>query len=417
MTAYQQLQKQKSILIPRCCSGDISINECAKRLNITARSVCRLKARYKKFGKKIFINGHKGQIPANKKITKEFENKIINIYINNWNYCNFLFFRDILFSYYNIYISYPTLLQIFKNNKIKSPRNYNTKEKKIFTERNRRACAGDMLQLDASTHDWFMNNTKVSLHGAIDDATNIVTGLYFCDNECRLGYNEVLRQTFTNYGIFRAAYIDRHSSFVTNSKTKNKTLEELLEDSKNSNTHFIKLCEKLKIEIILALSPQGKGRIERLWQTLQGRLPFIFRYLKINTIDKANQFLKEYLKEFNFKFSKNPMSFNRTFKPLPDTFNLEYELALKFPCRTKHDGSFLFHGYDFFLKSNFSACKKFELCLSEEFGIKAYMNNAFYDIELAGPILDIVGDAMPIVEKNLIRKYLQNDIHNNYYCG
>jgi hypothetical protein len=180
-----------------------------------------------------------------------------------------------------------------------------------------------------------------------------------------------------------------------------------LELSKNEQTHFIDLCNELTIEVILALSPQGKGRIERLWQTLQGRLPYIFRFLGINTIDKANDFIVSWLDAFNKRFAIAPRDTTPAWRELPQGFNMDYKLSLKFSCHTDSMGYFTFHDCDFRLCAPLRAFKKFELCLSEQFGIKAYMDGAYYPVELAeGIIQDTITDKMPIVEKELISRYL-----------
>ena len=110
-----------------------------------------------------------------------------------------------------------------------------------------------------------MNGEKITLHGAVDDATHEPTGLYFCRNECRLGYSEVLRQTLTLQGKPEAVYIDRHAAFVKNARKKDKTLEERLEYSKEEETHWTEICNELNTQIILAL-PQKQRQNERFWR-------------------------------------------------------------------------------------------------------------------------------------------------------
>jgi hypothetical protein len=75
-----------------------------------------------------------------------------------------------------------------------------------------------MLQGDASSHGWFETGKRCALHGFIDDATGKLTGLYFCQNECLMGYLEVLRQTLTNYGIPGELYVDKAGIFIVNTK-------------------------------------------------------------------------------------------------------------------------------------------------------------------------------------------------------
>lgn len=412
---YQRKQQRKSYYIPLCYAGQISVRKTAKILNMAPVNVWKLKERYKQIGDLAFINGHKYSVPHNKKYTRSFCDRLVSLYNSEWPDAPFATFYEALKNFYNIDINYNSLRLILKQYGIKPPRSWSTKEKQLHKPRKERPCEGELLQLDASTHDWLMNDTYISLHGAIDDATHTVTGLYFCENECRLGYNEVLRQTWIKYGVPEAVYIDRHSSFVKNKRKKNFTLTERLEYSKNEKTHFNDLCKALNIEVILALSPQGKGRIERLWQTLQGKLPYIFRYLHIDTLDKANIFISQWLDDFNSRFSISASSPVYKFTPLPKHFDLNYRLSVKFTCRTNSRGHFLFHDCEFILDAPKKDFRHFELCLSESFGIKAYMSGQWYNVRLAENILqDTISDKMPGVEKSLIARYLLNDLHSDY---
>lgn len=387
--------------------------ECARKLGMSEYGLTLLKRRYRKKGGLAFVNGHKNQVPANKKYGHSFCENIVKIYRETWADCPISTFHESLKKFYNIEVSYNSLLKIMRRAGIKPPRSWNTKEKKIHKSRMERKRAGELVQMDASTHDWFMNGALVSLHGGIDDATHTVTGLYFCLSECRLGYNEILRQTWEKFGIPEAYYIDRHSSFVSSKRKKGHAFSERLELPKNESTHFIDICRELDIDVILALSAQGKGRIERLWQTLQGRLPFIFRFLKIRTVQEANVFIKGWLDSFNKKFSIKPQDSQSQFRPIPKGFNLDYKLSLKFTCRTDSAGFFTFHGRVFRLEAPNRALRHFELCLSEQSGLRAYMDGGWHSVVLAENRFQNLGcDAMPLVEKDLVSRYLLSDLHS-----
>lgn len=410
-TYYQSVQKRKAYYIPLCASGKISERKCAEILGMHYVSIHDLKVRYKKYGEAAFINGHKGLQYQTKKYSDDLRSRIVSLYVNYWTDAPFATFHDGLSKYHNITMPYNAVRLILKDAGFKPPRTWSSAEKEAHKARDERPRSGELVQMDASCHDWFMDGTYVTLHGGIDDATHTVTGLYFCQNECRLGYNEVLRQTWTGYGIPQSYYIDRHSSFVISEKKRGRTLTERLEFSKNERTHFTDLCSELNIEVILALSAQAKGRIERLWQTLQGRLPYIFRFLGINTLDGANRFIASWLEEFNERFAIAPREADPAWRAIPKGYDMDYKLSLKFSCHTDSMGYFTFHDCDFRLGSPLRAFKKFELCLSEQYGIRAYMDGVYYPVELAeGCIQDTISDKMPIVEKSLIARYLLSDI-------
>jgi hypothetical protein len=408
MTEYQQKQLRKSIYIPKCCRGEVTCLVAAQKIGISIRSVSDLKKRYKLFGESIFVRGNKGHPPYNLKYDKAFEERIIFLHDTYYKDTPYRAFWRCLRDIEHISIPYNSLRNICKRRGIKSCKEYKTHKKPKHESRLERACSGELVQLDASKHDWFMNGTYTNLHGGIDDARHIVTGLYFCDNECRLGYNEVLRQTFQNYGIMQAVYIDRHSSFVTT--PKHKTLEERLEYEKNSDTHFNDICRRLKVEVILALSAEAKGRIERLWGTLQDNLPYIFRRLGICDNQSANEFLKDFLPRFNSEFQVPSRSQFTKWRKVPHSVNLDFLLSIRVPRRTDSYGVFLFHDHYFELQAPRKAHVHFILCMSEQFGIKAFVNNRFYDVALCDVLSNTVTKKMPDVEQDLISRYLLSDL-------
>ena len=115
--------------------------------------------------------------------------------------------------YEHIKISYTTLSRLLKNASITSKRKHRTEGRRL-KRRQRREAFGELLQADATSYDWFKDGKNRALHAFIDDATGRVTGLYFCQNECLMGYLEVLRQTVTNYGIPRELYADKRAAWV-----------------------------------------------------------------------------------------------------------------------------------------------------------------------------------------------------------
>lgn len=410
MTEYEQKQKLKAIYIPKCCRGEITNLVASQKIGIAIRNVTKLKRKYELMGDKAFIRADKGHKPYNHKYSDEFIQKILTLYYNLYPDSPYATFWRGLRDLEHIYIPYDTLRYILKKNNIKPLRMYKTKEKPKHESRKERGHSGELVQLDASKHDWYMNGEYNNLHGAIDDATHTITGLYMCKNECRLGYNEVLRQTFTQYGIMSAVYIDRHSSFVTNPKT-DTTLSERVENARHSETHFVELCNSLHIEIILALSAEGKGRIERLWQTLQGILPFFFRRLGIRDNQSANKFLASYLPVLNRDFAikaSSPVSYWRKQK-----LNLDYLLAIKIRKRTDQYGFFLFHDHWFEVLAPKKAYVNFTICISEQYGIKAYYKGKYYDVKIEGNIVTDIDRKMPIVEQDLINRFLLSDVHSN----
>ena len=135
-----------------------------------------------------------------------------------------MFFTTILTPFflllYSTVPSYTTVYNALSSAGIVSPRaRIPVREKKKHLPRDERPNEGDLVQVDGSRHDWFLNGHRLTLHGAIDDATHEIVGLYFCENECLLGYNEIMKQIAARKGGFpRAIYYDRSSIFFTSNR-------------------------------------------------------------------------------------------------------------------------------------------------------------------------------------------------------
>lgn len=240
-----------------------------------------------------------------------------------------------------------------------------------------------MLQADGTPFDWFENGEKYSLHGFIDDATGKITGLYMCKNECLLGYLEILRQTLENYGIPISLYPDKYSVFFPPKKVNDHvTIEEQLNGRDKGITQFGRIVEELGIEMFPASSPQAKGRIERLWETLQSRLVTEFRINKITTIDKANEFLPNYIIKYNSKFSVEASNKKSLFLKLPKRYNLDELLCVKYERTIDNAGVFSINNSKFqILDKSLPPKTKVQIYLSQKIGLRVKSNNKIYDVK------------------------------------
>lgn len=352
--------------------------EAANILNITERQVWR-KVKSVKDNGEIGIK-HKNQFhkPIHT-ISQELKQKIISLKLSN-DYCdsNFSHFRELLIERENISISYTPLYNILSNAGINSKKKH--KDRKTHRRRKRKEYEGDLVQADGTPFDWFQNGHMYSIHGFIDDATGKVLGLYMCENECLLGYLEVTRQMLINYGSPRCLYPDKYSVFFP-AKSQKLTNDEELEGKEKPTTQFGRIMDFLGIEMFPASTSQAKGRIERLWETLQDRLITEFKLNNIKTIEQANDFFPNYIKKYNKKFAVLPEKEESKFIKVPSYVNLDLLLSSKLTRIIDNAGTFTIKNKRFqILNNNILPNVKVNIYLSKKIGIIVEHNNTQYKV-------------------------------------
>ena len=384
MVEYIMIKQQeikRATLIKACIDGQCTVKQVADALGLSERRVKQIKKEVKEYGVKSITHGNRGRKPKNT-ISNETRKKILELRSSyEYELSNFKHFQEILQERENISISYSALYNILHNAGIKSPKKH--RKSKLHHRRKRKEAEGMMLQADGTPFDWFGNGEKYSLHGFIDDATGKITGLYMCKNECLLGYLEVLRQTLENYGIPISLYPDKYSVFFPPKKIDDHvTIEEQLNGREKGITQFGRITEELGISMFAASSPQAKGRVERLWETLQSRLVTEFRISKITTVEQANIFLRDYIPIYNSKFSIEPSSNVTMFLKLPKRYNLDELLCVKFERTIDNAGVFSISNSKFqILDKSLPPKTKISVFLSQKLGMFAKINNKIYDVQ------------------------------------
>jgi len=192
-----------------------------------------------------------------------------------------------------------------------------------------------LAQLDASPFAWFEDRGPMAtLHGLIDDATSIPLALWFRPNEDLHGYVTVLDRTCRQYGVPVELYGDRLNLFQRNDA--HWTLAEELQGQQEP-THFGRMLVTLGIGFIQAHSPQAKGRIERLWGTLQDRLTSELRLRGLATLEAGNAFLPEFLADFIPRFAQPPATPLPAWRPAPR--DLERILSCRYTRTVARDNT------------------------------------------------------------------------------
>lgn len=375
-----QEQLKTFTVINRFIDKSISRQQAASLLGLSTRQITRLKKGVLTSGAESLIHKNTGRKPAHA-VTDETKEAVLKIYSRpELSRANFLHFKDILLADFGIALSYSALSSILKNAGFESP-----KKKKIrhrTHRRTRKPHPGQLIQIDATPYEWFGGNTKYALHGAIDDATGNVVGLFLTQNECLYGYLETMRQCCVDFGVPQTIYSDNHTIFRS-PKTGKLTMDELIAGKTVHLTQFGRSMHELGIDLIFAKTPQAKGRIERLWVTLQSRLPVEFAKRGITTVADANRFLEEEYKElFNQRFSVEPEA-ESIFVPLAEGIDIDTILCVKHKRKTDAAGTFSFKNRCFqILDEGFpiiNARKEIEVLLNPRYGIRIAYGGRIYE--------------------------------------
>jgi len=386
---YQMSQKQLSryVTISGLIEEKLTVKEAAISLGLSTRQILRLKKGVKTAGVNALIHKNSGRKPSHA-LAESLREKIIalkesNVYSNS----NFYHFQELLAEYEKITISYSALYTLLKKAGITSPK----KRRRIraHRRRKRKEQEGLLIQLDASPFDWLSDGKAYHLHGGIDDATGKVVGLYLAESECLEGYFQVARRMCLDYGIPVSTYSDRHTIFFSPKKDK-LSLEEQLAGKRVNLTQFGRAMEQLGIHMIGARSPQGKGRIERLWQTLQSRLTVELKCQGIKTVHEANIFLRDYLPKFNAHFKVEAKE-ESTFRPLPTGMDIDHILCVIEKRTYDKGGVFSFYHQHFQITEDKDLPQlpprgRIEVLVSPRFGLKVrYQGNIYATTPCAMP--------------------------------
>ena len=375
-----QEQLKTLTVINRFIDKSISRQQAAELLGLSTRQITRLKKGVLTSGAESLIHKNTGRKPAHA-VSDEMKEAVLKIYSRpELSGVNFLHFKDILLADFGISLSYSAISSILKNAGFDSP-----KKKKIrhrTHRRKRKPHPGQLIQIDATPFEWFGGKTRYALHGAIDDATGSVVGLFLTRNECLYGYLETMRQCCIDFGVPQTVYSDNHTIFRS-PKTGKLSVDELIAGKTVHLTQFGRSMHELGVDIIFAKTPQTKGRVERLWQTLQSRLPVEFAKRGIRTLSEANHFLEtEYRELFNQKFSVTPEA-ESIFVPVAEGADLDSILCVKHTRKTDAAGTVSFKNRCFqILDEGFpiiNARREITVLVNPRFGIRVKYGGRVYD--------------------------------------
>jgi transposase len=321
-------------------AGRIRASQAAERLRISKRQFRRLVAGYRQRGVVALAHGNRGRAPVNR-VAEAVRQEILRLArdtYEDYNDCHFT--EELAEQAEPIVVSRSTVRRIRRAAGQKSPRK--RRAPRYRSRRERYPQAGMLLQTDGSRHDWLEGRGPwLTLVGMIDDATNEVVGAIFREEEDAAGYFWVLEQVCLTQGLPQALYADRHTIFQSPNRP---TLEQEL-SGELPRTQFGRLVDELSIRLIAARSPQAKGRIERLWGTLQDRLVKELRKAGACDLESANRVLAAYLPKFNARFQVAAAQPGSAYVPWSPEQELTDYFCFKYTRIVTNDNTISFDGH------------------------------------------------------------------------
>lgn len=319
-------------VVKRVANGELTTGQAAKILKLSARQMRRLTARHQTVGDACVIHGNAGRSPPNR-VSDALGARVLALLKGRYEGFNDTHFTEKLLEE-GISIGRSTVRRLARSAGVAAARP--RRSKRYRSRREREAQAGMLLLWDGSRHDWLEGRgPMLCLMGAIDDATGeLMPGAHFVEHESAAGYLSVLAEVVKAKGIPRKLYMDMHGSLKRNDEYW--SLEEELAGEQRPTQVGMALKE-LEIEVIYALSPQAKGRVERLWGTLQDRLVSEFRLAGISTEAEANAALESYRPKFNTRFAKAARSSESAWRVAQKGFDADEVCSFRYQATVGND--------------------------------------------------------------------------------
>ena len=291
--------------------------EAARWLGVSVRQVKRLWRQYRKAGAKGLLSARRGKA-SNHQLEAGVVQHALDLLKQKYADFGPTLAHEKLVEVDQLRISRESVRKLMIEEELWKPRRAQPAE--VHQLRERRACFGELIQIDGSDHAWFEERgERCTLLVFIDDATGKLVELWFVAEETFFAYAEAARHYFERDGKPVAFYSDRHGIFRVNMPQPLGTTSGL--------TQFGRAMQELDIQILCAHSPQAKGRVERVIQTLQDRLVKELRLRNLSTMDAGNAFLPEFRADFNRRFAVSPRSTHDAHRPLLPSDNLDLILT------------------------------------------------------------------------------------------
>lgn len=319
-------ERRRLYLLTLVQEGRLTLVSAAEKLGVSYRQAKRLRRRLADEGAGGLVHGNRGRHPPNR-LDEQTRARILALGREKYAKFNDCHLTEMLLEQEQIRVSRETVRRLLREAG-RGPKRKRRK-RRHYRRRPRKEQAGLMMLWDGSPHPWFGDQEPpCCLMAAMDDATGELLAARFIEQECSAGYLWLLDRVVRRHGIPQSAYQDRHSALQRNDD--HWSLEEQLR-GKREPTQVGAALEALGVEQIFALTPQAKGRVERLFETLQDRLCAELDQQGIRDLRGANRFVSNgFMKRFNRRFAVPPAKSEPAYLPVPPAMDLSREISFRY---------------------------------------------------------------------------------------
>lgn len=317
----RQKELRRLHVIHRVIEGELTQADAARTLSLNERQIRRIVKRIREEGDGGIRHRSRGK-ESGRKLPKKLIARIVWLYQEKYQGFGPTLTSEKLSELDGIPVSKETVrLYLLEAGLWQKSR----KGRKHRQWRERKWHCGEMVQMDGSPHDWFEGRRpKCVLMGYIDDATGRIYCRFY-EYEGTIPAMDSFKRYIRKYGIPMSLYLDKHTTYKS-------TAEPSIEDEINGTkplSEFGRAIKELGVELIHAHSPQAKGRIERLFETLQDRLVKELTLRGISTIEEANKYLETYMAFHNERFAFKPKEQKDLYRRVSKGLNLDKVLCIK----------------------------------------------------------------------------------------
>jgi len=335
IVAMSQKDRQRYHLLKMVTGERVTLKEASSVMGVSYRHAKRLKRRLLSEGARGLVHGNRGR-PSARALDPELSHRIIVLSRTTYRQFNDTHFTEKLTEIEGITVSRDTVRRLRRNNGI--PPKRKRRAKGHCKRRDRKPHEGMMVLWDGSPHRWFgEDNSPCCLMAAIDDATSELLDAFFVPFEGSFGYLTLLEHIVIRYGIPCSIYQDCHGSLHRNDD--HWSLEEQL-NGEQEPTQVGAALKALGITPIFALTPQAKGRVERLFGVLQDRLIAEMGLEGITDMEAGNLFLKEhFIADYNRRFAVMPEGSQKAWRRLPSGLDINRAISFRYQAVVGNDNA------------------------------------------------------------------------------